>query len=210
MTDTTKEHTVTESADKIKVETKVKEMDKPWEDKGLINYLYHGEKMSGPEIAEKLGCSVKPVYSRIEDTRSISEANRIWTWKLPLKIETSQDGYERFQTKVHGEEMSFAHHRLIAVAKHGFDALSGNVVHHKNGVPWDNRPENLELMKQSRHVREHFEEIPQHEKTAMWALRETEHTAESVSEMFGHTRSTVTTVWKRIEDGDYPITEAEA
>ena len=185
-------------------------MDKPWRNEQLVNHLYHDKQMSGPEIADELGCSVGPIYARIKDTRSTSEANRIWTWKLPLKIETSENGYERFQTKVHGEKMSFAHHRLIAVAEHGFDALKGNVVHHKNGIPWDNRPENLEVMDQGDHVREHMEETPQYEKTAMWALRETDYTAEDVGKMFGHTRSSVTTVWKRIEDGDYPITEVEA
>jgi hypothetical protein len=186
----------------------IKRMDKPWRDKELVNELYHDKEMSGPEIAELMGCSVQPIYSRIDDTRNTSEANRIWTWKLPLNIRTDQDGYERFQTKVHGKSMSFAHHRLIAVAEYGFRALDGNVVHHKNGIPWDNRPSNLELMPQSDHVREHFEKIPKYEKAAMWSLRETEYTAEDVGGMFGHSRSTVTTVWKRIEDGDYPITEA--
>lgn len=184
--------------------------NKPWQNKELVNRLYHEEEMSGPEIAEKLGCSKAPIYDRIEDTRSISEANRIWTWKLPLNIRTDNEGYERFQTKVDGAHLSFAHHRLIAVAEHGFDSVTGEVVHHKNGIPWDNRPENLQLMEQPDHVREHLEEIPRHEKTAMWALRETDCTAEDVGEMFGHSRSTVTTVWKRIEDGDYPITEANA
>lgn len=184
--------------------------EKPWRDKDLVNRLYHDKQMSGPEIADKLGCSVRPIYDRIKETRSTSEANRIWTWKLPPKIKTTENGYERFKTKVHGESMSVAHHRLLAVAEHGFDALKSNVVHHKNGVPWDNRPENLELMDQSDHVRQHFEEIPQYEKTAIWAFRETDYTAEDVGEMFDHSRSTVTTIWKRIEDGDYPITEVKA
>jgi DNA-directed RNA polymerase specialized sigma24 family protein len=184
--------------------------DKPWRDKELVNRLYHEEQMSGPEIAEELGCSVGPIYERIENTRSRSEAHRIWTWKLPLNVRTDKDGYERFQTKVYGEHQTFSHHRLLAVAEHGFNAVSDNVVHHENGIPWDNRPDNLTVMDQSNHVREHLEEIPQYEKTAMWAFRETNYTAEDVGEMFDHSRSTVTTVWKRIEDGDYPITEVNA
>jgi len=185
--------------------------DKPWKDKELINRLYHEEEMSGPEIADKLGCSVSPVYDRIEDTRSISEANRIWTWKLPPNMRTDKEGYERFQTKIHGEGVSFAHHRLIAVAEHGADALEGNIVHHKNNIPWDNRPENLQLMSQSDHVREHLEEFDPHDKAAMWALGKTEgYTAKEVAEMFNTTRSTVTTVWKRINDGDYEISGVNA
>jgi len=210
MTDNTEtRHTVSESADKIVLKERL-EQEKPWRDEELVNHLYHVEEKSGPEIAEMLGCSNRPVYDRIDETRSISEANRIWTWKLPLNLQTDKEGYEHFQTKIYGESKRFAHHRLIAVAEHGFDALDGNIVHHKNSIPWDNRSENLELMDQSNHVREHFEEIPKHEKTAMWSLRETSYTAEDVADMFGHTRSTVTTVWKRIEDGDYPITEVKA
>lgn len=172
--------------------------DKPWRDKKLVNHLYHDKEMSGPEIADKLGCSVKPIYERIEDVRSIGEANKIWAWKLPLEIKTSKKGYERFQTKVNGEPMSFAHHRLLAVAEYGLDALNGNVVHHKNGIPWDNRVENLELMPQSSHVREHFEKIPINDKMAMLEYStNTNLTHEEIAEIKGVPRSTVNTTVAR-------------
>jgi len=184
-------------------------MDKPWQDSELLNSLYHDEQISGPKIAELMGCSKPTVYRNLEDVRSTSEANRLWTWKLPLKMRTDTDGYEYFQTKIHGESERFSHHRLVAVSEHGLDAIAGKIIHHKNGIPWDNRPDNLEIMSQSDHVREHFEDIPKHEKAAMWALgKEDSHTAEDIGKMFGHSRSTVTTVWKRIDDGDYSITEA--
>jgi hypothetical protein len=49
-------------------------------------------------------------------------------------------------------------HRLVYVAHHGFDALdSGEVVHHKNGVRWDNRPENLEAVDRKTHQEIHAE-----------------------------------------------------
>jgi len=46
-------------------------------------------------------------------------------------------------------------HRLVAVAEYGFDSVVGKVVHHKNGIAWDNRPENLELMTNEEHSRRH-------------------------------------------------------
>lgn len=172
--------------------------DEPWKNKALIKRLYHGKNMSGPEIADKLGCSVGPVYDRLDDVRSISEANKIWSWKLPLKIYTSQNGYERFQTKVHGKSQSFAHHRLLAVAEYGMDALEGNIVHHKNNIPWDNRIENLELMPQSMHVKTHFEEIPINDKIAMleYSLN-TKLTHREIAGLKGETRSTVNSIVAR-------------
>lgn len=46
-------------------------------------------------------------------------------------------------------------HRLLAVSKFGFDAVADSIVHHKNGVKWDNRPENIEVMSQSEHATMH-------------------------------------------------------
>lgn len=42
-------------------------------------------------------------------------------------------------------------HRLVAVAEHGIEAVKGKHIHHKNGVKWDNRPENLEPLSNSEH-----------------------------------------------------------
>jgi len=44
-------------------------------------------------------------------------------------------------------------HRLVAVAKFGVDAVASSVVHHKNGVRFDNRPENLEIYSNKEHSR---------------------------------------------------------
>jgi len=46
-------------------------------------------------------------------------------------------------------------HRLIAAAEYGLAEMDGKIVHHINGVKWDNRPSNLELMTQSEHATQH-------------------------------------------------------
>lgn len=46
-------------------------------------------------------------------------------------------------------------HRLLAVAEWGFDAVVGKHVHHKNHIRWDNRPENIEPLDPSEHIRKH-------------------------------------------------------
>jgi hypothetical protein len=48
-------------------------------------------------------------------------------------------------------------HRLLAVAKFGFDSIKGKIVHHKSHIPWDNRPKNIELMTKSEHQSYHRE-----------------------------------------------------
>jgi len=48
-------------------------------------------------------------------------------------------------------------HRLLAIAEYGYDAVAGNDIHHKNGVKWDNRPQNIELKDPSEHAKEHYD-----------------------------------------------------
>jgi hypothetical protein len=76
--------------------------------------------------------------------------------KIAPRLYTQRDGgHEFFKVRIHGKSHTLFHHRLIAVAEHGFDAVCGNVVHHKNDIPWDNRPENLELMTLAEHTAHH-------------------------------------------------------
>jgi Trp operon repressor len=50
-------------------------------------------------------------------------------------------------------------HRVVAERKLGRALLTGEIVHHKDGNRHNNAPENLEVITQAQHIREHRQEM---------------------------------------------------
>jgi hypothetical protein len=69
---------------------------------------------------------------------------------------TNYNGYESWRSNHDYETEYVKVHRLLAVAECGVDEVAGKHVHHKNGVPWDNRPENIEVLDERDHLQEHY------------------------------------------------------
>lgn len=111
----------------------------------LVN-LYR--TMSEGKVADVLGVSQVTVHNALQEL-DVDTSNPRHS-ELPNFI-TSQ-GYERITHR----DSQILHHRLLAVAYFGFESLPGNIVHHKNNIPWNNREENLELMTQNEHASTHF------------------------------------------------------
>ena len=73
------------------------------------------------------------------------------TWKGGRFI--SSRGY--VMITVPGRKKSVPEHRVVMERILGRPLLSSEVVHHRNGIKHDNRPENLELMDAATHKMEH-------------------------------------------------------
>lgn len=136
--------------------------DAPYKDADKIRELYHGEKMTARDVAGELECSI-PTLRKWMDKLGVERRSHMEViknqWRLePPEFTSERNGYEIIRTQFEGETDQFRHHRLIAVAKHGFDAVKDKEVHHKSGVEWDNRHGNLELLTTAEHMAKHRED----------------------------------------------------
>jgi len=116
-----------------------------------LRSLYFDDWLEVEEIAEELGLGAASSVYYWLDKYDISTRNH-------LQIAISHDqrsGYELFQVNEGGSTNKVKHHRLLATLKYEPDELEGKHIHHKNGIPWDNRLENLELIEPGEHAKHH-------------------------------------------------------
>lgn len=151
--------------------------EKPWQDPELMEQLYIDEGLSGAEIAMVLDCSTGGVAEWIDrhdfESRTASEAaqNRYGSLNK-ANFNTSWKGYEYWAP---GNTHVYVH-RLMMVAEHGFDEVCDKHVHHRNGIEWDNRFDNLELVTNEEHRRHHLK-VPEEDREKI--ADEYEHTDKS-------------------------------
>jgi hypothetical protein len=89
--------------------------------------------------SERITYYNKNVFNKGEYKERNSEAKR-------------QKGSRKGYTKINGRHK----HRIIAEQMLGRKLQPGEIVHHKDGDKRNNTPENLEVMTQSEHIREHL------------------------------------------------------
>lgn len=145
--------------------------ERDYRDEETLRDLYHGRGMTTREIADHFGCS-NGTISRWLDRHGIetrknwkkgvevaAKANRVERVKLRTFDAETVDAYEYWMENVResGDRITKICyvHRLLAVAEYGFDTVAGNDVHHKNNIPWDNRPENVVPVDKSDHGEYH-------------------------------------------------------
>ena len=122
-----------------------------WKQKEVLREEYHENGLSYGAIAAKYGVGKANIQYWMEK-HGIERRGRLdYQTKTPPKMFTDTDGYEQFT----GPDKSVKHHSLVAISS-GEDpskVFGGeHHVHHKNNIPWDNRPSNVEVMTHSEHM----------------------------------------------------------
>ena len=134
-------------------------MSEPWQNEKTLRKMYWEKEMSCAEIAEKLGCTTTTVTNWFDrfniQKRSHKEATQLTNRVERALFRTDTQGRERVECQTNHECVKV--HRLIAASMFGAENVGDKFVHHKNGIPWDNRPDNLELVTHIEHNKIHHE-----------------------------------------------------
>lgn len=137
--------------------------NQPWQSEEILRELYHRQGLTQAEVADELGCVQRTVCKwinrhglEITDPRGQGRTGTMAGFPAAYTFDVSGsekitytrwfDGYANKGVRVH---------RLLAVAKYGFDAVCDRVVHHVNEIGWDNRPSNIALMDKGEHSSYH-------------------------------------------------------
>lgn len=181
----------------------------PWRKETVLRELYEKKKLSQREIANELGCSQRTVQNWMEkhriEPRSLASARKEalikYDAKNPAAFSTDVRGYEAWSATIDYKKYHVRVHRLLAVAEWGFEAVCGNVVHHKNEIKWDNRPSNIELMTLENHARTHSSKLSWVDKIAATEMyRNTDSYQYEIAEHFGVDDSNISRAIKEVEE----------
>ena len=169
-------------------------------DPETLERLYWSEGKEVQEIADMSDVTYSTVHYHMEkngiDRRSNAEVKR----KERAGFRTSTNGYEHSICSWFEKQKTLKIHRLVAVAEWGYEKVADNQVHHINGIPWDNRPENIELLSQSEHMGKHAQNGDLKRKLTESDVREIrdkypdECTLKELGDRFGVSKTTIRNV----------------
>jgi hypothetical protein len=130
-----------------------------YKDADTLRELYCKKKMSDSEIADLFDVT-RGTITYWRDKHGIDGwSPEEYASHRPASLRTTTLGYEAWDASTNNETIVCYVHRLLAVAEGGLGAIDKDTeIHHKNGVPWDNRPENIETLNTSDHRRVHANE----------------------------------------------------
>lgn len=135
--------------------------DGPHTDPEWLREKYFDEGLTLEEMAEEAGLE-SGVTILINMDKHGMERRTVGDYlRKEDSIRTAKhDNHEQISfTGCNGSTRYYDVHRLLAIAIWGLDEVAGKIVHHSNGIGWDNRPDNLELIEsQAEHAKMHNEE----------------------------------------------------
>lgn len=136
-------------------------MSGEYKDKETLNRLYWDKGLSFAKIGDRFGVSGKTIhywFDKYELPRRGIGGEYPYAPFRTQPSSTDSAGVEMWRTKHNGDDLRVRHHRLYAVAMYGFDEVVNGHIWFKNGLPWDVREDNMELLSPSEHSRRQLEE----------------------------------------------------
>lgn len=132
----------------------------PHRDPKVLTRLYHDRGLSQREIAQRLGVTQGTISNEMRKHGIETRAAK------PRRVERATfshdaDGHEQWVVNdPEGTTQGVFVAQLQAISE-GVDPsevfADGKSVHHRNGIPFDNRPANLEVVTREQHARTHGE-----------------------------------------------------
>jgi len=177
--------------------------DISYRDEDVLNELYHNRGLSLEEVAGEFDVDRRTITKWMDrhDIERRSAGRPKWHLLAgPAHFGTDGEGYEFAQTQHENELFHVYIHRLLAVAKCGFEEVVGKHVHHIKPIPWLNTPENITVKTPEDHIQAHSQKLEPSEYVEIREKYEnTDMNTNDLADEYGLDSSTVT----RTVNGEY-------
>jgi len=136
--------------------------DKPYTNPEWLREKYVQEERSMSDIGDECGVTAATILKWLRRHDIDTRTSNTHQMKAPAGFSTLPRGYELVTSKLNGDVSRAYVHQLVAIAnganpEHIFSDGDYHC-HHKNGVKWDNRAGNIEVLTKSEHQSLHYED----------------------------------------------------